>query len=161
MTAGSWSDLRLELVPGLADGDPGRACGRRAWYRPGLSVSGRSVWSRAAGRRELTETVAAPVEETQEATPEEVATALPFPTLALPEEPTEQPTEGVSLQLTALPFPTLGVPEQPPEQLTAVPTIVPQPVPVVASMDDGAPDWQGVSGWVLTSEAAYGGAGLG
>ncbi|MFN8564803.1 MAG: choice-of-anchor Q domain-containing protein [Anaerolineae bacterium] len=136
MTAGSWSDLRLELVPGPADGIPDvHVDDVSVAYRPGLSVSGTECLEPGGGAAGATETVAAPVEETQEATPEEVATALPFP--------------------------TLGVPEQPPEQSTAVPTIVPQPVPVVASMDDGAPDWQGVSGWVLTSEAAYGGAGLG
>ncbi|MFN8451250.1 MAG: hypothetical protein U0521_22385 [Anaerolineae bacterium] len=66
-------------------------------YRPGLSVSGTECLEPGGGAAGATETVAAPVEETQEATPEEVATALPFPTLALPEEPTEQPTEGVSL----------------------------------------------------------------
>ncbi len=89
---------------------------------------------------EVTETAAPP---TDTPTPEATETATPFPTLELP---------------TALPFPTLALPTETP---TPTITLEPLALPVYASMDDGAPDWSALSGWMLTPAAAYGGQGLG
>ena len=41
------------------------------------------------------------------------------------------------------------------------PTLEPLELPVYASMDDGAPDWQALSGWTLTPDAAFRAQGLG
>ena len=104
-------------------------------------------------------------------------TALPFPTLdILTEEvqaeevqvPTEvipATDETVSLP-TALPFPTVNIPTADASQMTLIsPTqvsVLPvSTLPVAASMDDGAPDWQAVGSWTLVPEAAVGSAGLG
>ncbi|MEP7290144.1 MAG: PQQ-dependent sugar dehydrogenase [Chloroflexota bacterium] len=84
-------------------------------------------------------------------------TATPFPTLPLegPSEPTVTPT----------PFPTLPIAEPTATPTDVVPTLpaTPEPLllPVLATMDDGALDWQATTGWSVTAQAAFGGEGLG
>lgn len=41
------------------------------------------------------------------------------------------------------------------------PTPMPQPLPVIQTMDDGAPQWSATGSWQLTPGAAFGGTGLG
>ncbi len=81
---------------------------------------------------------------------EQLPTALPFPTLPSPVTATEPPV--------ASPFPTLPDPITLTPALTATP--LPLTLPVVATMDDGAPDWDASAGWLLTDQAAYGASGL-
>ena len=81
---------------------------------------------------------------------EQLPTALPFPTLPQPVTATELPV--------ALPFPTLLDPITLTPALTA--TQLPLTLPALATMDDGAPDWDASAGWLLTDQAAYGGSGL-
>ncbi len=83
--------------------------------------------------------------------------------LEFSEEPTDTPmpeaTETAAPPTplpTALPFPTLALPTEVP-----TPTLAPLPLPAYAPMDDGAPDWSSLTGWTLTSDAAFGGQGLG
>ncbi len=91
--------------------------------------------------------------------------------LSQPDTPTPKITEGVTqppnqiimptLELpTALPFPTLELPTNIPS-LEPPQTLEPLPLPAYASMDDSAPDWAALSGWTLTTDAAFGGRGLG
>ena len=81
---------------------------------------------------------------------EQLPTALPFPTLPPPVRATELPV--------AAPFPTL------PDPITLTPALtvtqLPLTLPALATMDDGAPDWDASAGWLLTDQAAYGGSGL-
>ncbi len=103
--------------------------------------------------------------------PTSLPTALPFPTVDIPgvevspTSETAQSTEEPASLPTALPFPTVNAPtavNQPtlitPTQSTPLPIVT---LPVTASMDDGAVDWQATGSWTLLPSAAYGSSGLG
>ncbi len=115
---------------------------------------------------EVTEIVTPTEEGTEPPTPEVTDTVMPTeegtesPTLEVTDTvtplPTDTPMPFPTLELpTALPFPTLELPSPEP------PTPEPLLLPAYASMDDGAPDWTALSGWILTPQAGFGGQGLG
>ena len=88
------------------------------------------------------------VQPTLEPTSTETETPAPLPTVV----PTDQPSAEPTAEPTELPS------AKPP---TPTATLEPLALPVAASMDDGAPDWQIGSGWVLATQFAYGDQGLG